>query len=150
MAIERTLVLIKPDARKRRLTGLAIDRLDATGLEMTAAKVVSVSDELAREHYIMLKDKPFYADLVRFLKGEFHNIPESRILALVYEGESAVAVVRKAAGATHPDEADAGTIRNSFGKIGSRGLYENTIHASSDPAEAEREINLWFRLGEIS
>jgi len=149
MAVEKTLVLIKPDGRKRKLTGLAIDRLDVTGLDMIGAKVVT--DSLAREHYRSLGDKPFFESLVKFLKGEYHDIPGSRMMALVYQGENAVAVVRKIAGATDPEDAAVGTIRNEFGRVCRKsGLYENVVHASSDPVEAEREIKLWFSEGEIA
>src|SRR3984957_3798103 len=84
MAIERTLILIKPDGLFRKLTGLTIDRLDATGLEMVATKMVSVSDALAREHYASLSDKPFFPNLIRYIRGEFHGLTDSRVLAMVY------------------------------------------------------------------
>ena len=149
MAIERTLVLVKPDGYFRKLTGLVIDRLDAAGLEMAAAKVVAVSEELAREHYKGLKDKPFFSDLIRYIRGEFHGIADHRVLAMVYRGESAVSRVRQVAGATNPEEANPGTIRGSFGRITTKGQFENVLHASSDPEEGEREIALWFKPSEI-
>ena len=149
MAIEKTLILIKPDGLKRKLTGLAIDRLDASGLEMIGAKIVSVSEALAREHYEPLKDKPFFENLIRYIRGQLHGIPKNRVLAFVYRGDNAVARVREIAGATNPEDAAPGTIRGSFGRLTSGGQFENVIHASSDVQEAEREIKLWFSPNEI-
>ncbi|MFH1725659.1 MAG: nucleoside-diphosphate kinase [Elusimicrobiota bacterium] len=149
MAIEQTLILIKPDGAKRKLTGMVLDRLDAAGLTLAAAKVVSVSSELAREHYRNLKDKPFFEELIRYIRGEFHGIPDNRVLALVYEGEGAVAAARKVAGVTNPEEAEPGTIRGSFGRITTAGRFENVLHASGDASDAEHEIKLWFSPGEV-
>src|SRR5438105_15764445 len=127
MALEQTLVLIKPDGMHRRLTGLVIDRLEAAGLKLVGAKVVSVSEKLAREHYRDLSDKPFFENLIRYIRGEFHAIPDNRILALAYEGEGAIALVRKVAGATNPEQAEPGTIRGSFGRVTTAGQFENVI-----------------------
>ncbi|MBI4371903.1 MAG: nucleoside-diphosphate kinase [Elusimicrobia bacterium] len=149
MAIEQTLLLIKPDGAARRLTGLTIDRLDASGLEMVAAKMVSVSEKMAREHYQALSDKPFFEGLIKYIRGEFHGIKDHRVLALVYRGEGAIRKVRDVAGATNPEQAAPGTIRGSFGRITTSGQFENVIHASSDPADAAREVALWFRKDEI-
>ena len=149
MAIEQTLILIKPDGLFRKLTGLTIDRLDASGLEMVAARMVSVSDKLAREHYAALSDKPFFPNLIRYIRGEFHGLKDSRVLALVYRGENAIKKVREIAGATNPEQAVPGTIRGSFGRITTAGQFENVIHASSDPVDAEREVKLWFKPEEI-
>ena len=149
MAIEQTLILIKPDGAKRRLTGLAIDRLEAAGLTLVGAKVVSVSEELAKEHYRDLADKPFFPNLIRYIRGEFHKIPDQRILALVYEGENAVKLTRLVAGATNPEQAEPGTIRGSFGRVTTEGQFENVVHASGNLADAEREIKLWFAAGEV-
>lgn len=149
MAIEQTLILIKPDGASRKLTGLTIDRLDATGLEMVGAKMISVSEDLAREHYASLSDKPFFEGLIKYIRGEFHGIKDHRVLALVYRGENAIKAVRAVAGATNPEQAAAGTIRGSFGRITTAGQFENVIHASSDPADAQREVALWFKPEEI-
>ena len=150
MAIERTLILVKPDGAKRRLTGLAMDRLDSAGLSLIGAKVAAVSEELAREHYRDLRDKPFFENLIRYIRGEFHAIPKSRILALVYEGEGAVALARKVAGATNPEAAEGGTIRGSFGRVTTQGQFENVIHASGNLQDAEREVRLWFKPEELA
>ena len=149
MARERTLVLIKPDGAKRKLTGLVIDRLDQAGLTMVGAKVVSVTEELAREHYQELKGKPFFENLIKYIRGEFHHIPNNRILALVYEGEDAVKLTRKIAGVTNPEEADPGSIRGSFGRITTKDQFENVLHASGTLPEAKRGIDLWFASDEV-
>lgn len=149
MAIERTLILIKPDGAARRLTGLTIDRLDSTGLELVGAKMVKVSEALAREHYKALADKPFFPNLIRYIRGEFHGIKDGRVLALVYRGENAIKRVREIAGATNPEQAAPGTIRGSFGRITTAQQFENVLHASSDPADAAREVALWFAAGEV-
>ncbi len=149
MTIEETLILIKPDGAKRRLTGLTIDRLDASGLEMVGAKMVSISEALAHEHYTALKDKPFFPGLIRYIRGEFHGFKDHRVLALVYRGENAVKKTREITGATNPEQAAPGTIRGSFGRITTDGQFENVIHASGDAADAEREVKLWFKPGEI-
>ena len=149
MAEERTLILINPDGNARRLTGLAIDRLDDTGLKMVAAKMVSISEKLAREHYKLLSDKPFFENLIKYIRGEFHGFKDNRVLALVYQGENAIKAVRAVAGATNPEQADPGTIRGTFGRVTTKGQFENVIHASGDPADAEREVALWFKPEEI-
>ncbi len=156
MPIERTLILIKPDGMKRRLAGLAIDRLDNAGFDMMGAKIVSVTDELARKHYALLEGQGVFADkakfeqLISFIKGDFHGVYKHRVLAMVYQGENAVKGVRAAVGATNPENAAPGTIRGAFGRICSKqGYYENVVHASGNPEEAEREIAIWFKPGEI-
>lgn len=150
MAIEQTLILIKPDGAFRKLTGLTIDRLDATGLEMVGAKMVVVTDKLAREHYSSLSDKPFFEDLIKYIRGGYHGIKDSRILALAYRGENAIKAVRLVAGATNPEAATPGTIRGSFGRMNSvTKQFENVIHASSDPTDAAKEVALWFKKDEI-
>lgn len=149
MAIEQTLVLVKPDGMKRNLTGLVIDRLDAAGLTLVAARMVRVSEALAKEHYKELAGKPFFPELIRYIRGEFHGLQHHQVLALVYQGENAVALVRKVAGATNPEEAAGTTVRGSFGRITTQGRFENVMHASGTPVEAEREVKLWFSPEEI-
>jgi len=150
MPIEKTLILIKPDGLKRRLTGLAIDRIENGGFELIGAKVVSVSEELAKEHYDALKDKPFFPNLIRYIRGEFHGIKNNKVLALVYKGENAISQIRKIVGATNPEEAESGTIRGSFGRISTKhGQIENVVHASGNKEDADREIKLWFKEEEL-
>ena len=79
-----------------------------------------------------------------YIKGEVYGAPYNRVLALVYQGEDAIAKLRKISGATNPEEADSISIRGSYGRITTKGVYENVIHCSSDPDEAKREIQLWF------
>ena len=149
MAVEKTLILIKPDAASRRLTGLVIDRLENSGFELVGAKLVRVTDELARKHYEALKDQPFFENLIKYIKGELHGIKNNKILALVYKGENVIEEMRKIVGSTNPEQAHPWTIRGSFGRITTTGQFENVIHASGNREDAEREINLWFREDEI-
>lgn len=149
MAVEKTLILIKPDAAVRRLTGLIIDRLENSGFELVGAKLVRVSEELARKHYEALKDQPFYESLIKYIRGELHGIKNNKILALVYKGENAISEIRRIVGSTNPETAEPWTIRGSFGRITTKGQFENVIHASGNKEDAEREIKLWFRDDEI-
>ncbi len=147
MAWELTLVLIKPDGLAKSLTGTVITRLSETKLEIAAAKVIRVSHELAEKHYEALRPKPFFGELIRYLQGEYHT--RKKVLAMVYCGEGAIQKVRSIAGATNPEEADSVSIRGQYGRITTKGIYENVIHASFNQQEAEREIKLWFQPDEI-
>jgi len=144
---QATLILIKPDGLKKSLTGNILTRLSETKLEIVAAKIVRVSRQLAEEHYKHLKDKPFFEDLMKYILGEFHN--RKKVMALIYWGEDAIKKCRELAGATNPEEADATSIRGSYGRITTSGVYENVIHVSSNESESEREIKLWFQPNEI-
>ncbi len=144
---QATLILIKPDGLKKSLTGNILTRLSETKLEIVAAKIKRVSRELAIAHYQHLKDKPFFNDLIKYLQGEMHD--RKKVMALIYWGEDAIKKCRQMAGATNPEEADSTSIRGSYGRITTRGLYENVIHVSSNESEAEREIKLWFDPDEI-
>ncbi|MCM8794410.1 MAG: nucleoside-diphosphate kinase [Candidatus Omnitrophica bacterium] len=145
--IQQTLVLIKPDGLVRSLTGNILTRLSETKLEIVAAKICKVPRELAEAHYQHLKGKPFYEELVQYLQGELHD--RHKAMALIYWGEEAILKVRELAGATNPEQAAPTSIRGSYGRIRTSGLYENVIHASSSEEEAAREIKLWFRPDEI-
>jgi nucleoside-diphosphate kinase len=147
MKNEATLVIIKPDGLKKSLTGNILSRLSETKLKIIGAKVVKVDEDLARKHYSHLKDKPFFPELVKYITGQLHG--ENRVMALVYWGKDAISKVRQISGATNPEEADPVSVRGAYGRILTSGLYENVIHASSSPDEAEREIKLWFEPGEI-
>lgn len=144
---QATLVLIKPDGLKKSLTGNILTRLSETKLEIVAAKMVRVTDDLAREHYAHLKDQPFFEELINYIKGDLHD--RKKVLAMVYWGEGAITKVRMLAGATNPEEADPVSIRGSYGRITTKGLYENVIHCSSNESEARREIQLWFAPDDI-
>ncbi len=138
---QATLVLIKPDGLKKSLTGNILTRLSETKLDIIGARIVKVSRELAQKHYVMLKDKPFYEELLKYLMGEYHK---KKVMALVYYGEDAIQKVRNICGATNPEEADPVSIRGAYGRITTKGVYENAIHASANHEESEREIKLWF------
>lgn len=142
-----TLVLIKPDGLAKSLTGNILTRLSEAKLEIAAAKCVRVSKQLAEEHYKSLRHKPFYSALIEYLMGKYHS--RKKVMALVYVGPNAIKKVRELSGATNPEEADPTTIRGQYGRITTKGVYENVLHASSDAAEAEREIKLWFQPDEI-
>ncbi len=144
---QATLILIKPDGLKKSLTGNILTRLSETKLEIVAAKIVRVSRELAIKHYQHLKGKPFFEEIIQYLQGELHN--RRKVMTLIYWGEDAIAKCRQLAGSTNPEEADPTSIRGSYGRITTSGLYENVIHVSSNEQDAEREIKLWFQPDEI-
>jgi nucleoside-diphosphate kinase len=133
MAVERTLVLIKPDAMERALAGEILARLERRGLAVREARLVHVDRELAERHYAEHAEKPFFGELVAF-------ITSGPTLALVLEGEGAIPVVRKTMGATDPAEACPGSIRGQF----ALSMPDNLVHGSDSPESAAREIQLWF------
>jgi nucleoside-diphosphate kinase len=133
MALERTLVLVKPDAMRRKLAGEIVARLERRGLELREARLVTVDRSLAEEHYAEHTEKPFFAELVDF-------ITSGPTLALVVEGEGAIQVVRTTMGATNPADAAPGTIRGDL----SLSMPDNLVHGSDSPESAAREIALWF------
>lgn len=136
--MERSLVLLKPDAVQRGLMGQLIDRIENKGLKIVAMKMMKVEEDLAREHYVEHLNKEFFSDLFRF-------ITSSPIVAMVVEGEQAISVLRKMMGATNPFEADPGTIRGDYGLD----LTKNLIHGSDSADSAEREIDLFFDSEEL-
>lgn len=143
---QQTLILIKPDGLSKSLTGNVLTRLSETKLEIVGAKIVQVSKKLAEEHYAMLKDKPFFEELIKYIMGTYHK---KKVMALVYWGEDAIGKVRQICGSTNPEEADPVSIRGAYGRITTKGVYENVIHASANEADAEREIKLWFQPDEL-
>lgn len=143
MAVERTLVLIKPDGVKRAIVGNIITRFENAGLKIIALKMIWVSPNMAKEHYQEHVKKEFYVGLEQF-------ITEGPVVAMVLEGIESIEVVRKIVGSTEPKSAQPGTIRGDFGHI-SYGYADakhiavkNLIHASSNAKDAKREIALWF------
>ncbi|MCB4756417.1 MAG: nucleoside-diphosphate kinase [Elusimicrobia bacterium] len=150
MAIQFTLVLIKPDAIKRSLMGRVLTKLEEAKLNLIAARLTKVSPELAAEHYAQHYGKPFYNQLMDYITGKIHGAPHDKVLALVYEGENAIQSIRHLCGDTNPEKAQSNTIRGMFGRIMTTGLMENVVHASATPPEAEREIKLWFKPDEIT
>jgi nucleoside-diphosphate kinase len=136
MAAEKTLVLLKPDAMRRQLAGEILARFEARGLEIRAARLVAVDRNLAGRHYEEHTDKPFFGELVEF-------ITSAPTLALVLEGEGAIATVRTTMGATDPANAAPGTVRGDF----ALSMPDNLVHGSDSPESAQREIALWFPNG---
>jgi nucleoside-diphosphate kinase len=136
--VEQTLVLVKPDGVERGLIGEVIARLERRGLRLVAAKFMKVSKELAETHYAIHKGKPFYEGLISY-------ITSAPVMAMVWEGPNAVAAVRQTMGATRPTEAAPGTLRHDFAlEVG-----RNLTHASDEPANAEKEVALWFKKDEL-
>jgi nucleoside-diphosphate kinase len=133
MAAEKTLVLLKPDAMQRKLAGEILRRLEDRGLDVRAARLLTVDRDLADRHYAEHREKPFFGELVEF-------ITSAPTLALVLEGEGAIAVVRTTMGATDPANAAPGTIRGDL----ALSMPDNLVHGSDSPESAEREIALWF------
>jgi nucleoside-diphosphate kinase len=136
--LERTLVLIKPDAVQRGLMGEIFGRLERRGLQLIGAKFMAVSRSLAEEHYAVHEGKPFYDGLIEY-------ITSSPVLAMVWEGPNAIAAVRQTMGATRPTEAAPGSVRHDFGlEVG-----RNLTHASDAPETAATEVALWFDDNEL-
>jgi nucleoside-diphosphate kinase len=136
--MERTLVIIKPDAVQRGLIGPILTRLERRGLRLAALKLVQITPELAARHYAVHQGKPFYEPLVQF-------ITSAPVVVAVVEGRNAIEVVRNTMGATNPTQANPGTIRGDFGiEIG-----RNLIHGSDGPETAAFEIPLFFSDAEI-
>jgi nucleoside-diphosphate kinase len=136
--MERTFIAIKPDGVQRGLVGEIIRRLENKGFTLVGMKFVTVSRELAEQHYDVHRDKPFFSSLVSF-------ITSGPVVAMVWEGKDVIASARKIIGATKPNEADPGTIRGDFGiDIG-----RNLIHGSDAEDTAKKEIDLWFKPEEL-
>ncbi len=136
--MEKTLVLIKPDAFQRALVGEIISRFEKKALRIAGMKMLKMSPELAKEHYAHLTDKPFYPGLESFMTAD-------PILALAIEGQEAVEVVRRIVGVTNARKAEAGTIRGDF----SMSTGRNTIHASDSIETAKDEVARFFAEGEL-
>lgn len=147
MSTQQTLVLIKPDGIVKSLTGNIITELSDNDLIIVGAKIVQATRELAEEHYQHLREEKFFDELIKYIMGEYHT---KRVLALVYHGENAIKKVRGVVGGTNPEEAEPTTIRGKYGRITSKGVFENVVHASENEKEAEREIKLWFRPEELA
>ena len=136
--MERSLVLIKPDAMDRSLAGTLLSRLESLGLKLVALKMLQMDEALAREHYAIHKDKSFFNGLVNYISS-------APIVAAVFDGEGAVEVIREAMGPTDPAKAEEGTLRGDFGLD----IERNTIHGSDSVETAETEIKLFFSEDEI-
>ena len=137
--MEQTLVILKPDAVQRGISGEILARFERRGLRFAAMRLVKVERSLAEKHYEVHKGKFFYEDLVKMISA-------SPVIAFVLEGPNAIAVVRSMVGATRPHEAAPGTIRGDYALVGLR----NLVHASDAPETAATEIKLWFPDGVVA
>ena len=133
MAVQQTLILVKPDAMERQLAGEILARFERRGLAIRAARLVAVDTELAQTHYAEHAEKPFFGELVSF-------ITSGPTLALALEGEGAIALARTTIGATNPADAAPGSIRGDLALA----MPDNLVHGSDSPESAERELSLWF------
>ena len=133
MAVERTLILIKPDAIQRGLAGEILARFERRGLAIREARLVSVDRELAERHYAEHAEKPFFGELVEF-------ITSGPTLALALEGEGAISTVRRTMGATNPADSEPGSIRGDL----ALSMPDNLVHGSDSPDSAQHELELWF------
>jgi nucleoside-diphosphate kinase len=131
--MERTLILVKPDAFARNLTGEIIARFERKGLRLAAMKLMTMTRELAQQHYAEHEGKPFFEELVTF-------ITSGPLVAMVLEGEQAVTAARQVIGATNPLEADAGSIRGEYAIA----VGQNMVHGSDATESATREVGLFF------
>ena len=133
MSVDRTLILVKPDAFSRGLTGEILARFERKGLKIVALKLMTTPRDLAETHYAEHRERPFFGELVEF-------ITSAPLVALVLEGEQAVAAARQLIGATNPIEAAPGSIRGDFAIA----VGQNMVHGSDSPESAERETALFF------
>jgi len=138
MDVERTLILIKPDAIQRGFVGSIIERFERKSLKIVGMKMLQMDAAFAREHYAHLVGKPFYPDLEKFVTGH-------PLVAMVVEGKEAVEVVRLIVGPTSATKAPGGTIRGDFSNSTSR----NAIHASDSKEAAEKEVKRFFKENEL-
>jgi len=138
VAVERTLILIKPDAVERALAGEILARIERRGFRVVAGKLLRVSRELGERHYDEHREKPFFGELVDF-------ITSAPTWALVVEGEGAIATMRKTIGATNPADAEPGSIRGDL----ATSMPNNLVHGSDSPESSQREIALWFADDEL-
>ena len=136
--MDRTLILVKPDATQRNLGGAILARLEAAGLRIVALKMLQVDEALANKHYAVHKGKPFFNELIQY-------ITSYPIIAAVFQGDNAVEVARKTMGSTDPKKAVAGTIRKDYGLD----IQRNSVHGSDSKENAEIEIKLYFTEKEI-
>lgn len=136
--MEKTFLMIKPDGVQRNLIGPIVSRLENKGFKIVGAKLMQVSEDLAKTHYQEHEERPFFGELVDF-------ITSGPVFAMVLEGENVISTARLVVGSTNPQEAAPGTIRGDFGLT----VGKNIIHGSDSPESAEREINLFFDEAEI-
>jgi nucleoside-diphosphate kinase len=145
--MEQVLILIKPDGMQKAIVGNILGQFNNDQLRLVGLKLVKPSVSLAQKHYIKLKGQFFYNQIVDYLTGKFHD--GAPIVAMVVEGKGVVKICRKIAGATNPEEASPRSVRGKYGRITTKGLFENVIHVSSSFEDARREIALWFKKSEL-
>jgi nucleoside-diphosphate kinase len=136
--MERTFVMVKPDGVERRLVGEIIRRFEARGLRLIGLKMLVPDRALAEKHYAVHRDKPFFGELVDFVTG-------GPVVAMSWEGNQAISLVRTMMGALKPELAQPGTIRGDF----TTDIQTNLIHGSDAPETAQTELSLWFTPGEL-
>ncbi|WP_079530131.1 MULTISPECIES: nucleoside-diphosphate kinase [Halobacillus] len=137
--MEKTFLMVKPDGVQRNLIGEIVAKFEKKGYKLVGAKLMTIKDSLAEEHYGEHRDKPFFGELVSF-------ITSGPVFAMVWEGENVIATARQMMGATNPKDATTGTIRGDYGVT----VGKNVIHGSDSIESAEREINLFFEQAELN
>jgi nucleoside-diphosphate kinase len=137
--MEKTFLMVKPDGVQRNLVGEIVSRFERKGFQLAGAKLMTISQELAEEHYGEHKERPFFGELTEF-------ITSGPVFAMVWHGEGVIATARQMMGKTNPSEAAPGTIRGDFGLT----VGKNVIHGSDSPESAEREVNLFFNSEELN
>lgn len=136
--MEKTFLMVKPDGVERSLIGEIVSRFEKKGFQLVGAKLMSISGELAEQHYGEHKERPFFGELVDF-------ITSGPVFAMVWEGENVISTARAMMGATNPKDSLPGTIRGDFAAT----VGKNIIHGSDSPESAEREIGLFFKEEEL-
>jgi len=142
MALETTLILFKPDAIQKNLTGEVLARFQKEGFVIRGIKMLALSDEVLAEHYSHIADKPFFPSVREFMQ-------ETPVIALALEGDDVISRVRDLLGPTDSTQAPAGTIRGDFGFKDTESKMRNVCHASDSPEAAEAEIKRFFQPGEV-
>ena len=137
--MEKTFLMVKPDGVQRGLIGEIVNRFESKGYQLVGGKLMTISQELAEQHYGEHKERPFFGELVDF-------ITSGPVFAMVWEGENVISTARLMMGATNPKESAPGTIRGDFAVT----VAKNIIHGSDSPESAEREIGLFFKEEELS
>jgi nucleoside-diphosphate kinase len=136
--MEKTFLMVKPDGVQRNLIGEIVSRFEKKGFQLVGGKLMSISQELAEEHYGEHKERPFFGELVDF-------ITSGPVFAMVWQGENVISTARQMMGSTNPKDAAPGTIRGDFGIT----VGKNVIHGSDSPESAVREIDLFFNESEV-
>src|SRR5437016_5815137 len=136
--MERTFVMVKPDGVERRLVGEIIRRFEARGLNLVGLKMLTPDVTLAEKHYAVHRERPFFGELVEF-------VTRGPVVAMAWEGNQAISLIRKMMGALKPEEAMPGTIRGDF----TTDIQTNLVHGSDSPDYAEAEMALWFGPGDV-